>query len=345
MRPFEYARPQSEAEAAILLSDHAADTAVLAGGTDLMNLLRRDLVAPQRVVDLKNVPSLREIAPDGGGVRIGALVTLEEILASGLLADYRALADVVDGIRAIQIQSTGTLGGDLCHLPNCWYFRNGYGLLAMQNGESLAETGDNRYHAILGNRGPAKFVNASRFAPALIAWGAQVRIVGPSAGDAQVLPLAEFYVTPKTERQGNTVLRPGQFVSHVWLPPANGEAALTPSRRHAAAVQRSATYEVLELEGLDWPLAAAAACLTLNGNTVESATIVLGHVAPIPWLSHEAARALVGKPVNEQTAQQAGEAAVAAATPLSQNEYKVQLARTAVKRAILRAAGLPEGGF
>ena len=96
-----------------------------------------------------------------------------------------------------------------------------------------------------------------------------------------MLPLAEFYVTPRTERQGNTVLRPGQFVSHVWLPPADST--------------RSATYEVLQLEGLDWPLAAAATCLDLRGEVVQSASIVMGHVAPVPWIAHEAARTLVGQ--------------------------------------------------
>src|SRR5690606_14594889 len=116
---------------------------------------------------------------EGEGVLIGTLVTLEEMKDSPLLADYRSLIDVVDGVKSIQIQSMGTLGGDLCHLPNCWYFRNGYGLLGMDKGESLVAAGDNRYHAIFGNQGPAKFVSATRFAPAMIAWSAKVRIVGP----------------------------------------------------------------------------------------------------------------------------------------------------------------------
>ncbi|NOX54844.1 MAG: molybdopterin dehydrogenase, partial [Planctomycetes bacterium] len=189
MRPFEYAKPTTEAEAVQLLSDHDGNTAVLAGGTDLIRLLRRDLITPQRVVDIKHVESMRGIQPDGDGIRIGALTTLEELQESPYTTDYRSLQHVNDGIRAIQIQQNGTLGGDLCHLPNCWYFRNGYGLLARQNGESLVEEGDNRYHAIFGNRGPAKFVSASRFAPPLIAWNAKVRIVGPEPEQAEWLPL------------------------------------------------------------------------------------------------------------------------------------------------------------
>lgn len=325
MRPFEYAEPRSEAEAVELLNDHGADTAVLAGGTDLIRSLQQDLLAPKRVVNVKRVPSMTGIRRDNGGILIGALTTLEESLESPLLAGHRSLLDVIDGIRAIQMHQMGTIGGDLCHLPNCWYYRNGDGLLAMHNGESLVETGDNRYHAILGNRGPAKFVSASRFAPAMIAWRATVRIIGPKPDQEEWLPLDSFYVTPKTEKQRVTVLKPGQLISHVWLPNAGN--------------YQSAAYEVLPSQGLDWPLAAAACCVDIHDGLVRDAHLVMGHVAPVPWVAREAADSLLGRPVNPETAQQAGEIAVAAATPLSHNGYKVPMAATAVKRALLRATG------
>ena len=325
MKSFEYARPETEAEAIEFLGTHEGSTAVLAGGTDLTSLMRAEVVTPSRVVDLKRIPSLHDVTRTDDGVQIGSLVTLSELARHPQLTGYRSLFDVVDGVRAIQIQESGTIGGDLCHQPNCWYFRKGYGLLAMENGVSLPESGDNRYHAIFGNSGPAKFVNASRFAPALMAWGAKVRIIGPSPDQAEWLPLEYFYVTPKTNNQGNTVLKPGQLISHIWLPDAE---QLT-----------SATYEVLQMEGLDWPLAAAGVTVQIEGGTVRQASIVLGHVAPVPWIAHEAARLLVGRPLNEETAGMAGDIGVARATPLSMNEYKVQLARTAVKRALLKAVG------
>lgn len=331
MRPFEYASPQTEAEAIDLLGDHGGNTAILAGGTDLLTLLKRDLLAPQRVVDLKTVESLTGVTPDGEGIRIGALTPLDELQSNPLLADCGGLLDAIDGVRSIQIQSMGTVGGDLCHLPNCWYFRGGYGLLALENGESLVEAGDNRYHAILGNRGPAKFVSASRFAPALIALGARVRVAGPGSGDAETIPLEYFFITPRTERQGVTILKPGQFVSHILLP---GHAGI-----------QSATYDVLASEGLDWPLVSAAAAVQVEGGLVRDCRIVMGHVAPVPWLATEAARLLVGQPLNEETATAAGRAAVAAATPLSKNGYKVQMAAAAVKRALLKATGQLEGGL
>jgi xanthine dehydrogenase YagS FAD-binding subunit len=331
MNQFEYAHPESEAEAIALLGERSNASSVLAAGMDLVPLLQKSLVQPQRVVDITRIDSMRGIEPTDDGVVIGALATLEEIAGSALLADYPSLADVVRGVRAIQVQQTGTLGGDLCHLPNCWYFRSGYGLLGMDNGRSLPEVGDNRYHAIFGNAGPAKFVSASRFAPALIAWGAEVRIAGPEPHEAQWLSLSEFYRTPKQERQGVSVLEPGQLITHMRLPKADGCP--------------SATYEVLESEGLDWPLTSAAVTLDIERGLVRGANIVLGHVAPVPWVSYPAADTLIGRAVTKESAALAGEAAVSESTPLSENVYKVRLAQTSVERALLKATGQLEGGL
>ncbi len=326
MNSFEYASPRTEEEAVAMLKAHAGNTTILAGGTDLFNLLRAKCLAPKRVVDIKNIASMQGVSLGPGGVMIGALTTLEEILVHPLLKPYESLLHVADGVHAVQIQSMGTIGGDLCHLPNCWYYRNGYGLLAEQNGESLVAEGRNQFHAVFGNGGRAKFVSASRFAPALIAWGAEARVIGPEPDQVSTMPLEYFFVSPKTAEQGVTVLQPGQMLTHILLPEAREEVA-------------SASYEVLQMEGLDWPLASAGVCLELSGGVVNAARIVLGHVAPTPWLSHAAAEALVGYEIDERSAQAAGDAAVARATPLAENEYKVQIARAAVKRAILRAAG------
>lgn len=323
MNPFEYASPDTEAEALAFLNDHGGNTAVLAGGVDQINMMQLDLSAPERVVDIKNIESMKGTQPVGDGVMIGALTTLEDLQADPLLADYTALSDAASEVRAIQLQQTGTIGGDLCHMPNCWYYRNGYGLLGMENGESLVATGDNRYHAIMGNQGPAKFVNASRFAPALISWGARVRIIGPEHSQEELLPLEYFFATPRHENQGNNVLKPGQLISHIWLP--------SPDRI------RSATYDVMQMQGLDWPLASAACALNIENGIVRDAKIVMGHVAPVPWIARDAATSLIGHPVNEATASHAADVAVAHATPLSGNGYKVQIAKTAVKRALLKA--------
>jgi xanthine dehydrogenase YagS FAD-binding subunit len=325
MKPFEYAAPQTEADAVQHLNSHSGATVILAGGTDLMSLMKADLVAPKRVVNIKDVQSMRGITAGEDSIVIGALSTLEDLTESPLAAEYRALGDVVDGIRAIQIQQNGTVGGDLCLHPNCWYYRNGYGLLAQQDGESLVVAGDNRYHAIFNNRGVARYVHASRLAPALIAWNAKIRVIGPDPEQAQLIPLERFYMTPRFEHDSMTVLEPGQLISHIVLP--------------TTCQQLSGAYEVLELQGLDWPLAAAASCVAIVNGVVESARIVMGHVAPTPIVSHAAAEAIVGHPINEQTADRAGQAAIADATPLKDNVYKLTLTKTSVKRSLLKAAG------
>lgn len=329
MKAFEYASPREEAEVLGLLSDRWGRTEVLAGGTDLLVMLKKMLVTPDRVVNIKDVESLRGISADSAGVTIGATTTLDDLLASPELDEYPAIKQAIAGISSQELQCQGTIGGELCRRPDCWYYRNGYGLLA-KNGRLVSE-GRNRYHAIFGNQGPARFVHPSRIAPALVALNARVRVIGPGEQDESILPLEFFFRTPKDEQQRETVLEPNQLLTHILLEPAEGLA--------------SATYEVRHGEGPDNPLASAAAVLRLSGGVVQEANVVLGHVAPTPWTSPEAVRAILGRAVTHETAERAGDAAVERATPLSENGFKVQLARVAVKRAILLAAGLETGGF
>lgn len=329
MKAFEYAAPRHEADVIELLSSDADRSAILAGGTDLIGLMMKMIVTPDRVVNIKEVDSLRGIDRDSSGVTIGAVTTLDDVLDSPDLEDFPAVKQAIRGISSPQLQAQGTLGGELCQRPGCWYFRDGHGLLGGE-GRLVAE-GDNRYHAIFDNAGPAKFVCPSRLAPALIALDAQVRIIGPSSEDESIMPLAYFFRTPRHEHQRENVLEPGQLLTHIRIPAADGLA--------------NATYEVRHGEGPDYPLTAAAVAMRFSAGIVRDAKVVLGHVAPTPWISPEAATALIGQPVDAASAKAAGEAAVARATPLSGNRYKVQLARVAVERAVMRAAGFEIGGF
>jgi xanthine dehydrogenase YagS FAD-binding subunit len=328
MKNFEYAAPRSEAEAVELLSPRRGATEVLAGGTDLVGLMKKMIVTPDRVVNIKEIPTLRGIQSRGNEVVIGAVTNLDDLLDSPLLDEFPSIKQAIEGIASQQLQAQGTLGGELCHRPRCWYFRSGHGLLA-ERGRMVAE-GDNRFHAIFGNAGPAKFVNASRLAPALIALGARLRVIGPDIDESQELPLEQFYRIPRDESQRENVLEPNQLVTHVIVPKIG---------------LANATYEIRHGEGPDAPLASAAAALRVVDGIVREARVVLGHVAPTPWLSGAAAEAILGQPVTMETAELAGQAAVSRATPLKDNQYKVQLAKVAVKRALLLAAGLQTGGL
>ena len=329
MKSFAYASPTTEGEILSLLAE-PGEIQILAGGTDLVGLLKKMIVRPDLVVNILDVPSLRTIEQlDGGAIAIGAAVTLDEVLAHPYLDPYPAIGQAIQGISSIQLQCQGTLGGEVMQRPQCWYFRDGRGLLGA--GGSAVEEGNNRYHAIFGNDGPAKFVSASRIAPALIALGAMVRVIGPGDTDEHYIPVEQLFRIPRHEGERENVLAKNQLLTHILLPDVRSFA--------------SATYEVRQGEGPDFPLASAAAALRMDGGIVREARIILGQVAPTPWSSHEAAAALIGQSVNEQTADAAGLAAVTSAQPLSHNAYKIQLAKTAVKRAILRAAGQETGGF
>ncbi len=326
MRAFEYVSPSSKEQVATLLGDNAA---ILAGGTDLLALMKDDVVTPTRLVNIKEIQALRGINyRSGNGLRIGALATIAELAeAKSELALYPALVEAADEAASPQIRNLATIGGNMCQRPRCWYFRNGMGLLPMApNGKSMLIEGDNRYAAILGNDGPAYFVSPSTIAPVLIAYGAKIRLFSANGAGSGVreLPLNKFFVIPRSENQREHDLRPGEMVMDIIVPPP-------------AQNLKVATYEVRQKAAFDWPLATATVALEMNGDTISNARVVLGHVAPVPWVSAEAAEALTGKTVSEATAKAAADAALATAKPLRQNQYKITLAKVAVKRAILSA--------
>jgi xanthine dehydrogenase YagS FAD-binding subunit len=322
---FEYANPTTKEQAVKLLGGSWEEAAVLAGGTDLISLMKDFIVTPKRLVNLKEIKDLRGVTWSAkAGLRIGATVTIQELLDSPQLREYTAIKQACEGITSPQIRAMGTAAGDLCQRPRCWYYRAGFGLLATsENGEPLVPNGDNRYHAILGNNGPAYFVNPSSLAPALIALNARVKILGP--GGQREVALENFFTTPKSSSDREYDLKPNEIVTEITVPPLAGA--------------RNATYEVRQKEALDWPLATASVVISMNGNTVKAARVVLGHVAPTPWRSMEAEKALVGKAISEASAEEAGKAAVEQAKGLSRNGYKIQLAKVSVKRAILAAKG------
>jgi len=329
MKAFRYASPRAEQEAVALLESGPGNAELLAGGTDLVGLMKKMIVQPDLVVSLTRIDSMRGVTGDSTGTTIGAATNLDDLLRDPALENYPAVRQVIRDIDSMQLQSQGTLGGELCQRPRCWYFRNGFGLLP-DDGRHVVD-GENQHHAIFGNTGAAKFVSASRLAPILIALDAQVRVVGPSPEDESTMPLEYLYRAPRHERERETILEPKQFVTHVHLPAASG--------------LDSAVYEVRRGAGPADPLASAAVALRQEGGVIRDARVVMGQVAPMPWLATETARFLVGRPLDERTADEAGDIAVARATPLSKNGYKVQLARVSVQRALRLAGGLDSGGF
>jgi xanthine dehydrogenase YagS FAD-binding subunit len=322
MQAFEYSNPTTVQEAVGLLGTKWGEADVLAGGTDLISLMKDYVHSPKRVVNVKGIKELGGIKKSGAGLRIGATATFDELANNkDVRSEYPSLVTAVLGVTSPQIRNMGTVGGDLCQRPRCWYYRQGHGLLAMKDGKSLVPNGENKYHAIFGS-GPAYFVSASSLGPALVALGAKVKLVSPSG--SREVDAAKFFVTPQNDQAREIALLPNELLTEIIVPSAKGV--------------RNATYEVREKAALDWPLATASVALQMKGNNVSSARIVLGHVAPTPWVAAKAEQMLSGKPLNESLAEEAGKAAVDGAKPLSGNAYKVRLASVAVKRALLEAA-------
>lgn len=325
MRAFEYAAPIATKQVIGLLGRDWNDAAIYAGGTDLLSLMKDDIAHPRRLVDVKAVPELGGISFNAArGLRIGALVTLAELAEDARVRQhYPMLAATADEAASPQIRNRATVGGNMCQRPRCWYFRSGFGLLGMKDGKSLVAEGQNQHHAILDNGGPAYFSSPSTIAPALIAYGARIRLEGP-AGNRE-MPLEKFFVIPKSENQREHDLAPNEMVTEIIVPAPTEDL-------------RAGHYEIRQKAAFDWPYATASVVLRMNGSTVRSARVVMGHVAPVPWISSEAAEAITGKSITEQTAEAAGAAAVANAKSLGKNKHKIQLAKVAVKRALLAAA-------
>jgi len=337
MKNFTYHQPTTIQMALPLLDDKWGKTELLAGGTDLLDLQKEYVAQPDKVVSLTGLRgAFQEISASNNppsaavSVIIGAGVRLVQIAESNLLRLYPALTSAAAQIAGPQIRNMGTLGGSLCQRNRCWYFRDEHVHCLLKGGRKCyAQEGENQFHAIFTQGHPCVIVHPSTLAPPLIAFGATAQIVGPK-GNREV-PVEKLFQAPVKETQREHTLAPNEILVSVKIAPAVPKGARL----------ANASYEVKQKATSDWPLVQASVVfIQEQGSKVaKEVRVVLGHVAPTPLLSESASKALEGKEVTEATAAAAGEAACEGVRPLSQNEYKVQLLKVAVKRAVLLAAG------
>jgi xanthine dehydrogenase YagS FAD-binding subunit len=323
VKPFAYVNPKNEREAVSSLGTARGRILPIAGGMDLVALMKDYIAQPERLVNVKSLDAA--IAPSAAGLQIGAAAKLIDLAEHpAVQREFPALADAAGEVGTPQIRNVGTVGGNLAQRPRCWYFRNEeFDCLKKGGSRCFAVDGENQFHAILGG-GPCHIVHPSSLAVPLVALGAKIRILSPSG--TRDVPAAEFFVLPSQNLAQENILAPNELITHVIVPAARGV--------------KNATYEVRFKQSHDWPLAMATAALDLASGRVRTARIVMGAVAPVPWRAEAAEAALVGKAVSEETAAAAADAALKEAQPMTENGYKVQIARTAVKRAIMKAAGL-----
>ena len=326
MKAFAYINPTNEKEAVGALSAEPDKVMPLAGGQDLLARMKDYIAEPDRIVNVKGALDGTIAAAANGELRIGAAVKLVDLAENAQVAKlYPAIVEAALEVGTPQIRNQGTVGGNLNQRPRCWYFRNEEFVCFKKGGfRCFSVGGENQFNAIFGD-GPSFIVHPSSLAVPCVAYGARFRLLGPK-GPREVAA-ADYFTMPTLQNvKTENVLAPNELLTHVILP--------------APGPVKSGHYEVRYKTSHDWPIAFATAVLSMSGSTVSAAKIVMGAVAPIPWRAPAAERALVGKAITEETAAAAADAALAGARPMSGNAYKIQVAKTAVKRAIMRAGGL-----
>ena len=326
MKAFAYVDAKNEKEAVVALKMVAGVAMPIAGGQDLLARLKDYVSSADRLVNVKNALDAKVTSTPDGGLKIGAGIRIADLAENAQVQRlYPAVIAAAGEIGTPQIRNQGTVGGNINQRPRCWYFRNEeFNCYKKGGNRCFSPAGENQFHAIFGNNGPSHIVHPSSLAVPLVAYGARFRVAN-ATGEREV-PAAEYFTMPTLRNVlKENVLADDELLTHVILPPPGNV--------------KSGHYEVRYKASHDWPIAFTTVVLTMNGNTIQSARVVLGAVAPVPWRSEDAERALAGKPLNEQTAAEAADAAVRAAQPMNRNGYKVQIARTAVRRAILQAAG------
>ena len=326
---FSYLKAESLDEAVRHLGEDGAR--LHAGGTDLLGCLRDDVFRCAKVVSISDLDRLRNIreigrGQRGGGLGIGALVTIAEVAEDRRIRErYTALAQAASVVASPQLRNQGTLGGNLCQKPRCWYYRGDFACLRKGGDDCFAVAGQNQYHCIFGGDA-CVYVHPSDCAPALVALGATVGI--KSRRDDRSLPLSEFYVLPEDDPTRETTLRPDEIVTEIMLPKPSANA-------------RSSYRKVRVRGAWDFALVGVALNLTFagNGGKIERARVVLSGVAPVPWRAQEVEQVLEGKRLDAATAGAAARAVSAGADVLAHNGYKVPLLQGLVAEELLKLAG------
>jgi xanthine dehydrogenase YagS FAD-binding subunit len=323
MRAFSNANPKDLREAVSLLSQtqrQGRSASIVGGGSDLLGMVKEHLVQPDVLVNLKAVRGMDRIEAQRDHLKIGGLITLDALSRDQRIRkEYTALAEAAEKVGTPQIRNAGTLAGNVCQRPWCWYFRNGFPCLKNGGKICFSVSGENQLHAIFGG-GPSYIVHPSDTAPALVALDAQFHITGPSG--ERVLPASEFFHLPRVDAARENVLAKDEILSAIQLPAARPGV-------------RSTYHKVLDREAWTHAVVGAAIVLEMDEQICRSARIVLGGVAPIPWHLPKVEAMLVGQRITPELAAKAGEASVEGAHPLAKNKYKVPLTKAVVKRTLL----------
>jgi xanthine dehydrogenase YagS FAD-binding subunit len=327
LKPFSYIRAESLGEAIKHLSSD--DARIHAGGTDLLGCLRDQVFDAARVVSLSGIKGLRDVTQTGGGgLRIGALTTITEVAQDPVIKrKYAALAQAASEVASPQLRNQGTIGGNICQKPRCWYYRGDFHCLRKGGNQCFAIGGENAFHCIFGGQ-DCFIVHPSDTAPALCALEAKVRVEGPKGN--RTVPLEAFFVLPADDFSRETVLETGEIVTEIELP-------------KAASGLRSSYRKVRARRSWDFALAGVALALIFEGERIAGARVFLSGAAPVPWRSKEVEQIITGKKLDPDLIKRAAEASVRNAQPMEQNGYKIPLFKAVIEEE-LKAASVRRNG-
>ncbi len=316
---FAYVKTRSLEEALQHLRTEGAR--VSAGGSDLLGCLRDEVFECSKMVSISGLDQLKGITElRDGGVRIGALTPIADVASDPVIAErYLALSQAASQVASPQLRNQGTIGGNICQRPRCWYFRGEFNCLRKGGNTCYAIAGESQYHAILGGE-RCYIVHPSDTAPALLALDAKVTVVGPNG--TRTVPMDEFFLLPGTDVQREAAIEPNEIVTEVVLPaPPTG--------------LRSSYRKVRARRSWDFALAGVALALQMDGGRVTGGRVVLSGAAPVPWRSREVEQVIMGNRLDAATCVRAAAAAMQDAVPLRWNGYKIPLFKGLIEEELL----------
>lgn len=321
MTNFKIAEPQTIGQVTSLAIDRKDKYYLMAGGTDLLAEIKDEIIEPEVVVDLKSIPDLSYIKKEKDGVQIGALTSLTRLAEDPLIKnDYPALHEAANSVATPQLRNMGTVGGNLCQRPRCWYYRDPEVKCRKKGGSMcFAFRGKNKYHAIFGG-GLCYIVHPSDLAPAFISLDAEISISSPQGNKA--IPLANFYILPKINVRKENILETNEVLREIRIPLVKkGE--------------RSTYSKFIERGAWDFAVVSVAVKGIISAGIFRDIKIVLGGVAPVPWRLTKAENIIKGKKVTENLVKEAARESLKEAKPLEENGYKKELVETVLYRAVL----------
>ena len=320
MQTFKYVQPKSLRDAAGI-SEKEGDAAILfAGGTDVLGLIKNDIIFPSEVINLKSIPGLDKIKPTGRlGLKIGALTTVNEIAENPvIMKKFAVLSEAAKEVASPQLRNVGTIGGNICQRPRCWYFREDFDCIRKGGDICYAIGGENKYHCVVGG-GPCYIVHPSDIAVALVALNAEFTIT--NGKDSNKVPADKFFVLPEQNSLQENIIKPGEILTEIFIPELPASAG-------------SSYIKFTERNVWDFAIVSVAAIVNKSGNKINSAKIVFGGVAPIPWIDEDLNSMLNGMELSDKSIEDVAANTLMDAEPMEKNEYKIPLARNLVKKVL-----------